>query len=68
LALKIFGQDARILKMQTREIQRRGKEQFSSTDLDLLGPHIMRLLRRAERKDLGPVDRDPYRKEVEMDV
>lgn len=68
LALRIFGQDARILRMQTAAIHRSGREQFVSTDLDLLGPHILRLLRRAERGELEPPDTEVYRKEVEMEV
>lgn len=49
LAMRIFAQDARILKRQTENIQRFGGEQFASTDIDVLGKHIWRLLRAAER-------------------
>lgn len=49
VALRIFGQDARILREQTANIQRFGGEQYMSTELDLLGPHIWRLLKHAER-------------------
>lgn len=52
---RIFGQDARILKQQTEVIQRFGGEQFQSTELDTLGPHIWRLLKSAER---GEVERE----------
>ena len=68
IVLTIFGQDAKILKMQTEAIHRSGSEQFASTDLDLLGPHILRLLRRAEKGELDPSGAEPYRKEIEMDV
>lgn len=47
-ALRIFGQDARILRAQSDNIRRFGGEQYSSTDLDFLGPHIWRLLKQAE--------------------
>lgn len=48
-ALRIFGQDARMLARQADNIRRFGGEQFMSTELDLIGPHIWRLLRRAAR-------------------
>jgi phenylpropionate dioxygenase-like ring-hydroxylating dioxygenase large terminal subunit len=49
VALAIFRQDARILARQTETIRRFGGEQYVSTELDVLGPHILRLLRAAER-------------------
>ncbi|HEX3853868.1 MAG TPA: aromatic ring-hydroxylating dioxygenase subunit alpha [Polyangiaceae bacterium] len=52
-ALRIFGQDARILRAQTENIRRFGGEQFMSTDLDFLGPHIWRLLKQAESGEPG---------------
>ncbi len=53
-ALHIFRQDARILKTQTETIRRFGGEQFMSTELDLMGPHIWRLLKQAERGQQAP--------------
>ncbi|WP_224243079.1 aromatic ring-hydroxylating dioxygenase subunit alpha [Hyalangium gracile] len=50
VALHIFSQDARILKRQTETIQRFGTEMYVSTELDVLGPAILRLLRSAERE------------------
>src|SRR6188768_1421255 len=47
-ALRIFGQDARMLRAQTENIRRFGGEQYQSTELDFLGPHIWRLLKQAE--------------------
>ena len=38
-----------------------------STEIDLLGPHIARLLHRAERGELDQLD-EPYRREVRMMV
>jgi phenylpropionate dioxygenase-like ring-hydroxylating dioxygenase large terminal subunit len=49
IAMRIFRQDAEILRQQSRNIQRFGGEQFMSTEIDLMGPHIWRLLRQAER-------------------
>ena len=49
LALRVFRQDAMILKQQTRSIHAFGGEQFASTEIDVLGRHIWRLLKAAER-------------------
>jgi hypothetical protein len=51
LALRIFRQDAFILGKQTEMIRRFGGEQFVSTEIDVLGRHIWRLLKAAERGD-----------------
>ena len=52
IALRIFGQDAiDHLKAQTDNIRRFGGEQFASTEIDVLGRHIWRLLKAAERGD-----------------
>jgi phenylpropionate dioxygenase-like ring-hydroxylating dioxygenase large terminal subunit len=51
LALRVFTQDAKILQMQTDVIHRFGGEQFVSTELDVMGRHIWRLLKAAERGD-----------------
>jgi phenylpropionate dioxygenase-like ring-hydroxylating dioxygenase large terminal subunit len=51
LALRVFRQDAFILKKQTETIQLFGAEQFASTEIDVLGKHIWRLLKAAERGD-----------------
>ena len=52
-ALRIFAQDARILRAQAENIRRFGGEQFMSTELDFLGPHIWRLLKQAEAGERG---------------
>ncbi len=49
LGLKVFDQDAEMLAKQTDNIRRFGGEQFESTEIDVLGGHIWRLLRQAER-------------------
>ena len=53
LAGLIFAQDARILRRQAETIARFGGEQFASTEIDVLGQGILRLLRRAERGEPG---------------
>lgn len=53
IAQMIFAQDARILARQAENVARFGGEQFASTELDVLGQHILRLLRRAERGETG---------------
>ena len=68
LGLRIFHQDAAILELQTEQVHRFGEQAFVSTDVDLLGPHILRLLRRAERGELGDPDAAPFEKTVEMEA
>jgi phenylpropionate dioxygenase-like ring-hydroxylating dioxygenase large terminal subunit len=53
IANRIFAQDERILRHQSESIRRFGGEHFASTELDVLGQHILRLLRRAERGEAG---------------
>lgn len=48
IAWKILAQDKLILKAQTGVVDRFGTETFSSTSIDLLGPHILHLLKKAE--------------------
>jgi hypothetical protein len=52
-ALRIFGQDASILRAQAENIRRFGGEQYLSTELDFLGPHVWRLLKQAEQGEPG---------------
>ncbi len=67
LAVKVLQQDAEILKIQTDTIQKFGGEQFVSTEIDTLGPHIWRLLRQAERGNLEPME-EPFEKEIVMEA
>ncbi len=53
LALEIFSQDVTILAAQTATIRRFGGEQYASTEIDVLGRHIWRLLRAAERGEVS---------------
>ncbi|RKH29736.1 aromatic ring-hydroxylating dioxygenase subunit alpha [Corallococcus praedator] len=54
VALHIFGQDARILAKQTDSIRRFGTESYASTEIDVLGPSILRLMRAQERERTAP--------------
>jgi len=47
IGLKIFAQDAVVLKAQTEAISRFGGERFTSTELDVLGHEVWRLLKQA---------------------
>ncbi len=49
---RIFKQDADMLAEQTALIERFGGEQFVSTEVDVLGGEIWRLLKAAERGDV----------------
>jgi len=44
---RIFRQDAWILRLQSEAVRRAGGESYVSTEVDVLGPHIWRLLRDA---------------------
>ncbi|MCS6799520.1 MAG: aromatic ring-hydroxylating dioxygenase subunit alpha [Myxococcota bacterium] len=65
IALRVFRQDAALLERQRAVVERFGGEHFVSTDLDVLGPAILHLLRDAERGHRGAIDR-PVEKSVEM--
>jgi phenylpropionate dioxygenase-like ring-hydroxylating dioxygenase large terminal subunit len=59
--LRIFEQDAVMLRAQSETVRRFGGEQFASTEIDVLGRHIWRLLRASER---GALERDQRPREV----
>lgn len=44
----ILRQDKWILKQQTRLVDQFGSEKFSSTPIDMIGPHIVHLMRKAQ--------------------
>lgn len=67
IAMRIFSQDAVILRMQTEQIERFGGEQFVSTEVDILGAQIWRLLKRAA-DDKYTDDATNWRKEVTLRV
>jgi len=68
LALKVLGQDAAALRRQTQNVERFGGEQYVSTEIDVLGPEILRLLRQAERGARRPPKDEPERKRVQMRI
>jgi phenylpropionate dioxygenase-like ring-hydroxylating dioxygenase large terminal subunit len=51
IAMRILRQDASILRLQAKAIQRFGGEDFTSTEIDVLGPHIWKLLAAASNGD-----------------
>ena len=59
---RVLQQDVEILREQTASLRRFGGEQYASTELDLLGPEIWRMLRQAER------GLDPESKDVEARI
>jgi len=63
--MRIFRQDSFILKHQTDTIRRFGGEQFSSTEIDVLGPHIYRLLKQAERVERSSSE-EPFERTLRM--
>jgi len=65
LALRIFRQDATILELQTASIEHFGQARYVSTEVDLLGPQILKLLTRAASGE-GPGG--DYRTEIDMEV
>ena len=65
---RIFAQDAAILKLQTDTIKRFGGERFVSTEIDVLGPHIWRLMTQAERGNLPAEGAEPFTKEITLRV
>ena len=68
VAALIFSQDARILRRQAETIARFGGEQFASTEIDVLGQGILRLLRRAERGEAGEEGEVPAERRLRMRV
>ena len=67
IARAIFKQDAAVLEQQAKTIEIFGGESFASTEVDALGPAILRLLRNAERGDRTPVEQ-PHEHRFSMKV
>ena len=65
VALRIFGQDAQMLAEQTRTIDQFGGEQYMSTEIDVVGPQIQRLLLQAERGERTPIQ-EPVTRTIHM--
>lgn len=68
LALRILRQDATMLRAQTGAIHRFGGERFTSTEIDVLGPAILRLLRQAEDGRPGPAGDTAEERRITMRV
>jgi phenylpropionate dioxygenase-like ring-hydroxylating dioxygenase large terminal subunit len=66
VAVHILKQDARMLALQMEAVQRFGGEQYASTELDVLGPQILRLLLQAQRGERPPPDAPPDEHRVRM--
>lgn len=64
-ALRIFQQDARVLAKQTATMRAFGEQRFVSTEIDLLGPHIHKLLQRGAQGTSSP-PRAPTRREFTL--
>ena len=62
IALRIFEQDRVMLQAQTERIERFGGEQFVSTEIDVLGGAIWRLLRAAERGETQSLEEPEERR------
>ena len=62
VALRIFKQDAQILAAQTQAKQDFGGEHYASTEIDVLGSHILLLLRHAQRGPLEAVEQPAIRR------
>ena len=58
---QVLVQDRDALRQQTGSIRRFGGERYASTELDLMGPEILRMLRQAER-GLGVDEEAPERR------
>jgi phenylpropionate dioxygenase-like ring-hydroxylating dioxygenase large terminal subunit len=67
IAMRVFAQDAWVLKAQTETVQRFGGEHFTSTPIDLIGAQVWRLMRRAEQGRLPEPD-PGWRREVPLQV
>ena len=68
LAEHVVAQDARVLRLQSQNTRRFGGEQFVSTQVDVLSPYVLRLLRRTERGESvgGEGGREGGESEIEL--
>ncbi len=67
IVLKIFQQDAWMLREQTDALTRWGGERYTSTEIDLMGPQVWRLMRKTEQGH-SLEDEEPFRREVTLRV
>jgi len=68
IAMRILRQDARILAAQSATIRRFGGEQFMSTEIDVLGSHIWRLLKESEAGVVKRADEATTVREIRLAV
>jgi phenylpropionate dioxygenase-like ring-hydroxylating dioxygenase large terminal subunit len=68
IAMMIFRQDAEILEDQTRQIREFGGEQFMSTDADVLGREIWRLMNQAQRGEASAPAAEPVVRRLQLVV
>ena len=68
LALRIFEQDRIILGLQTDTTADFGEPTYVSTDVDLVGPHILKLMNRAAKGQLVDANAEPWSTTIEMEV
>jgi phenylpropionate dioxygenase-like ring-hydroxylating dioxygenase large terminal subunit len=66
LVKRILEQDRRILELQSDASRRFGGEHYTSTEADVLGPHVWWLLRRAAEGPPAPADEQPFEKRIEL--
>jgi len=68
IALWIFGQDRTVLEAQTKSMHAFGGMAYASTEIDAVGPHILRLMRRAARGERGDPDAPPWTRELTLEI
>ena len=54
VAQRIFAQDAAVLSRQSEQLAHFGGEKFTSTELDVLGPYVAKLLKQAAAQQPAP--------------
>ena len=58
VAMRILRQDMEILRRQTEQVSRFGGEEFASTEIDVLGLRIKKLLREASNGKVSPLQEE----------
>jgi hypothetical protein len=62
VATRIFAQDAVMLARQRAQIRAFGGERYTSTELDVLGPQVTRLIKQAAAGEPG----EPHEHRLQM--
>lgn len=57
-AMKVLGQDVRVLRQQTATVEHFGEERFMSTEIDVLGNSIARLLKEGSDREVDGAPRE----------